>query len=1055
MEANISRPYTNLPSSKVVLLQILCLIILCFQQAWGQNQNYQFQNITVDQGLSQNTVECIYQDSKGYLWFGTEDGLDKYDGYSFKIFKNDPSDQNTISNNTINCICPYDSAGNILLIGTNSGLNKFYTGNGNVERLIPRQSRNVNLHLVDIYTIYKDRENNIWIGTGEGIRLFETSKDSLILPLQKLPCLNLVEHSIINSILEDFSGNLWIGSENGLLRINKDRKNYRFYKNEMTYQQGFARTIFEDSKRNLWFCKQGIGIKILKFGSDDFLPLKKLIENNQIIDDRIVPAIIQGSDGSIWLGSRISGLYKLTYTEKNTFNVSNFRKVEGLKGSLSSDIILSLFKDHSGIIWAGTSGGGINKFVGNNLTYKLYRSSGTSVNSIIDNSVWSFFEEINTKKDILWIGTNKGLSKLNRDSGKITNYPEHNMKLNNRPFPIRGICKSDKNNLWLATIGGGLMKFDKVNSDYQSLINERFEKLFLKNYLAYCILRDQDDVVWVGTNSNGLMQYNLKTNIYSRAKLSPIDNDGLSNSWVMTICAGDSNYLWFGTWKKGLIKYNKKTGTYHRYLPEGQNVNSINSDIILSLYRSKNDILWIGTYGGGLNKLNLKTNKFSVYTESDGLSNNVIYGILEDDFGNLWMSTNKGISKFNPEKETFISYDVNDGLQGNEFNLGAAFKTGDGELFFGGDNGFNAFYPDESVNKIPPQIVFTSFTKNGTKTIYKETLNRIKDINLSYDENSFSIEFVALHYKEPLKNQYAFMLNGYDKRWIYPGKKRFASYSDLTPGSYNFEVKASNSDGVWTKEPAKLAIIISPPYWHKLWFLLASAALLLIGAFIYYRNKAYRILKLEKIKDEERENLRKKIAADFHDELGHRVTKISMMTKLLEKELETEDKLSNDYIDKIIENADGLFNEMREFIWELNPEKDSLCDLATQLKSFSEQLFDKTDIAFQLKGLKDEFENVKLPMDWRQHLLRIFKEAMHNILKHAKDCNNVCLEIFFSENKLTIVLADDGKGFFDEKNTVGNGIKNMHNRAEKINGKLRTDCNSGSGLKIIFDGKLP
>ena len=1033
---------------------ILFFPIIFFIQLYGQSENSEFKNISIDDGLSQSTVNCIYQDKDGFMWFGTDDGLDKYDGYTFTIFRNDPAYENSLTNSSIDCICPLDSNENILLIGTINGLNEFDIQQGTATRCIQNDNNNIHSQIDVIYCIYRDREQNIWVGTGEGLRLFDTKNRSFILPTRDIPCLKLIDNNKVKSIFEDSFGNLWVGAHNGLLKIQKDRKHYNFYKNKQTNQKGIVNFIFEDSRRCLWFCTEDDGVyKSANQDSSEFYPLKSELKNNQYINDKNIRAFFENNNGSIWLGSTDAGLYCLTYNGSKLIKILNNKLIAKNGSSTYSNKVLSIYEDNSGIIWLGTRAGIFKSKDENKINFKLFKSSSDNNNTLLDNSVWSFFE---SKYDMnnIWIGTSRGISRLDRQSGNFTNFPEPDFGHKDKSFQVRGICENTSKQLWLATLGGGLIEFDKTNSVYKNL-KEKIEKGSNEQEdLGYSVCSDGNNIIWMGTNNGGLIRFNKNLNVYKKINLLPL-MENISFFWITSICKDDPDILWLGTWNLGLIRYNYETGKYQQFRHNPTNSNSVSSDIILSIYKSKNNILWIGTYGGGLNKLDLKTGQFSHYFEKDGLSNNVIYGILEDNSGNLWMSTNKGLSKFNPATQTFTNYGVEDGIQGNEFNLGACYKTKDGELFFGGDNGFNSFYPDATINQIPPKIVLTNFIKNGNKLSYTGSLNNVKQIDLTYDENNFSIEFVALHYKDPLKNQYAYQLSGIDKHWIYTNNKRKVSYTGLLPGNYVFKIKAANCDGVWTDNPVELSIIISPPFWQQLWFILATGIMILITVYIYGKNRAYRKLRLEKIKNEEREILRKRIAADFHDELGHRVTKINMMSKLLETELNNKTNEASDYIHKITENADGLFNEMREFIWELNPERDSLNDLATHLKSFSEQIFDQTDVAFQLVGLKDEYEEIKLPMDWRQHLLRIFKEGMHNILKHAKDCKNVCLEITFKEKRLIIILSDDGTGFTYNGNHAGNGLINMCERAKKLNGTLNIESDIGQGSRITFRGKLP
>ena len=493
--------------------------------------------------------------------------------------------------------------------------------------------------------------------------------------------------------------------------------------------------------------------------------------------------------------------------------------------------------------------------------------------------------------------------------------------------------------------------------------------------------------------------------------------------------------------------------TYYRHVPGDPY--SLKSNTNFAIFEDKNGIVWIGSNGYGLIKLEPEQNKIIYYTTRDGLPENVILNIVEDNDGFLWLSTNQGISRFDPRTISFKNYDVTDGLQSNAFNLGACFKSSSGELFFGGPNGLNSFFPNNLVNRQPPEIALVNFKMYGKIVNFDKPISQVERIDLSYRENFFTYEFVALHFEDSRKNQYAYKLENFDNDWVNSGYRREAIYTNVPPGNYVFRVKASNSDGVWNEQGIAMKLRISPPYWRTWWFYLISFSLLCIGIGPIIKFRINQALKIEQARSSERDRIQKKLTQDFHDELGNRVSKISLISNLLKTKLQSPAPMINDFISNIIANADSLSAEMREHIWEIDPEKDTLYHLANHLKNFSDKLFELTSIGFQLQGLSPAIESIKLPLEWRQHLIRIFKEGMNNVLKHAEGCKNVTLEFKLENGQLEIILTNDGKGFELKTITLGNGLKNMQERARQIDGALAIVSNIEDGTRIHFRGKLP
>jgi signal transduction histidine kinase len=442
-------------------------------------------------------------------------------------------------------------------------------------------------------------------------------------------------------------------------------------------------------------------------------------------------------------------------------------------------------------------------------------------------------------------------------------------------------------------------------------------------------------------------------------------------------------------------------------------------------------------------------------TELQGLADNTVYGILQDAEGFLWVSTNNGLSRFNPSNGQFMNFSVKEGLGSNEFNLGAQCIGRDGKLYFGGHKGFVGFVPSLGTNPVPPHLVLESVHAFG-KSLYGLSAESIPHaLEFSHDARFFSFQFAALHYKDPAKNLYSFKIEGLDTAWSQPSTYRMVDYASIPSGIYSLRARSANCDGVWDMDGVVIPIIVRAPYWGTWWFAASTLAFLTFVAGISYRIKFRRDLAEERKAQKGQEVLRKKLAADFHDELGAHAAKIAFSANLLHANTNERFSKQDEHLSQIAWHASLLMKEMREMAWQLDPQKDSLMDLAVHLKDFSEELFESTQIAFRTVGLTASFENLALPMEWRQQLLRIFKEAMTNVIKHATGSRNVSLSFLVVDRSLRMELSDDGNGFSPLAASQGNGLKNMEFRADQIGGVLTITSTKGAGTNVRFEGQLP
>jgi signal transduction histidine kinase len=568
------------------------------------------------------------------------------------------------------------------------------------------------------------------------------------------------------------------------------------------------------------------------------------------------------------------------------------------------------------------------------------------------------------------------------------------------------------------------------------------------------LFEDSQNNFWVGTG------FDLKKYDRSTGKVISYWNvSGMEGYFITSVMEDRHKQLWIGS-LSGLYKYNPQTGVFKPYHHQENNLFSISSNLVWSALEDIKGNLWIFT-DQGINKMEVirGEEKFIHYSEKTGLSNNYVYGALLDGKGRIWMSTNLGISRFDPTTNTFKNYDVTDGLPNNEFNMGAYHKSATGELFFGGNNGVVSFDPESLKDNLHvPDIQITSFRVFEKPINLDSLLASNGEIRLNHKENFFSFDFVALDYTNPRKNQYAFKLDNFHDEWIYAGNRRYASFTNLSPGEYTFRVKGSNSDGIWNEgQEAVVKLVISPPFWRTYWFYLATFAVLAVSVKVTYdfrvKRKVQHLMEIEKAKLTENERVRKLAAQDLHDEFGNRLTRISLITDLIKARLNGNGAEVEHLLTKIRDNSNQLYQGTKDFIWSINPENDSVYEVAIRLKDFGDDLFDKTSTCFEVTGITEALRPVMLPMGDSRHLILLFKEGMSNILKHAK-AGKVRLHFQATHDHLSVCLSDDGQGFEKEKEKGGNGLMNMHSRARKLNGQLQIESKKSEGTSIRFVLKL-
>ena len=811
---------------------ILCTLMLSILLIYSHSQDYRsvsFENLKTEnikrvKGLSQNMVNAIIQDDQGYMWFGTWDGLNQYDGYEFTIYNK----QDGMSNPTINTLLEDDEG--MIWSGTQDGLNRFdrKTKSFSVLKNIPGNSNSLSNNTIN--HIFQDSKGYLWISTVQGLNKYDKNNNIYTRYSFNIADVDSIRTNWINKVIQDNDGFLWIATRFGLFRRDDSTMLFtpffHYHEDENSISSNQINDIFEDSHGEIWIGTQN-GLNLYLGEERGF----KRFYHNQLQENSLsnnqVKAIFEDSRGILWIGTHD----KLNIFDRDHQTFTHYSH-SGKTTSLSNDDVNCIYEDDMGSVWIGTYKG-VNKVQLGLSKFNYYRKDPDDPLSLSSNVIHCIFTD---ERGLIWLGTGEGVNILDRQTGR---YSQLHFMIDAytdlADLRIRSMHKGRDGNIWIATDSDGLFRYNPSTGNYTRFVAFPDKPNSLNSNNLLWVTEDHQGYIWVGSD-RGVNAFHPDSNNMRSWMHDPRDTLSISNNQVWVIYEDKKNNLCFGT-NHGLNKYDPERDAFLSYISDPDDLFSISANAVFGISEDSKGNFWVGTMGGGLNHFDPFREQFMHLDEQHGLPNNVVYIALEDNNGNLWLTTNWGLSKFNPASGEFVNYDINDGLQGNEFNGGAWFHAPDGEMFFGGMDGFNSFIPEEILlNEIPPRVVITSFKKLN-KAVKREFVDR-DTIRLNYDDNFFSIEFSALDYSNPAKNKYAFILENYDEEWNYrDADRRIAEYTRVTPGTYVFRIKASNNDGIWNEKGISLHIIILPPWWDTLIFRVMFGALIfaILWSFIYWR----------------------------------------------------------------------------------------------------------------------------------------------------------------------------------------------------------------------------
>ncbi len=1011
------------------------------------------QPITINQGLSQNLIYSIFQSSDGFIWFGTKDGLNRYDGYEIQIYRNDPDEINSLSNNEIRAITE-DINGNLWVGTYGGGLNKFNPTNGNFTtyRFKEHDNKTISSDFITDLNFAVEDEPVIWISTINGFNRYriDSNYNERFYP----SVFNIDENSNnVRALEKDKDDRIWLGIMNGgLYYFNYNTKQLI----KPIYDKGVIPTnitCVTTDKSGKMFAGNHNAILFYDDKTNSLHKLKGSEENYLV-----VKSILAFKDNIYFSNFNTPGI--LFQYNLNNDSLSVFSDNTSIFEGTNSGRIITLLNDSSDNLWIGTNGHGTLK---KNMRSKKYENFLFQTNDKKELSFSSVNAIHEDHSGNIWIAGYGGLDKLDKKTGEIS--PAKFLSAGNRDNPnlpflgLYAIIDSPLENdaLWISDRVNGLINYNFKTKKYSVIPGS------IKNsgdsfagMQVYDMKYDNQGNLWIATEI-GLSKYKRDSKTFECFNKEAIKN--FPEIKISAIIIDSTNNIWIGTEGNGVLNFDPIEKKIINYYYEPTNNNSLSSNKILSLLKDKKGNLWIGTNGSGLNKLVIEKNRFTRYTTNSGLPNNVIYGILEDENGFIWMSTNLGLSKFDPANGSFRNYEFSDGLQSNEFNNGAYYKSSDGTFYFGGIKGVTSFKPENiTVSEFNPNIVITKFEVNNEQAPLAEYLDKSLKLILSYKENIFSFQFSSLDFTNPLKNKYSYRLKGFNDEWTFASADhRHAAFTNIDPGEYLFELKGTNSDGIYSSKTFSLPIIIVPPYWNTLWFKSLIVLMIISITVLLYRRKInalkYQHEQRQKFSQqllESQEKERKRIAKELHDAVGQDLLIIKNLAELARrKTVNTE----SSYLEDISGKSQKAIDDIRQISRNLRPYLIERLGLTKAIEAIVNDLDVSSEITFHFhsQNIDGKFSDAS-----EIQIYRIIQELLNNIIKHSK-ASEAVITIVSKPDSIFITIKDDGIGIMTKgseetlKHKFGFGLTGIMERVRILKGKIDIKSLPGKGTGVFIN----
>ncbi|MFK8054457.1 MAG: two-component regulator propeller domain-containing protein [Woeseiaceae bacterium] len=801
-----------------------------------------FENYSVQSGLSQSNVLEIHQDAFGMMWFGTENGLNRFDGYRFEHFKRERGNDSALHNDFIFDIA--ESADGTLWIATNGGgVSRFDRDTKEFSTWLA-DGRADSLSSNNVRRLTVDAEGFVWAITLEG-GLDRLDPQTGAVSKVATGLSNATGKQSLYGLSLDATNGLWVGGDSGLVRIDLGTGDKQVWQTEQAKLSGLpgasVRDILQDSYGTIWVATYGGGLARLKDDHSAFVTIKHAVDEPRSLSGDRVTSLYEDTARRLWVGTT-SGLNLL---DRRTNEFTRFNNDATNNFSLSDDRVTKIFQDRSGLLWVGTQSHGVNTW--NPRTWGFGYEPAKQLSAAADKSpnVSAFTVDDDGS---LWLGTfGDGLHRIRRETAEIVHYRnDEGATYQIADSRIMSLLTGREGDVWVGTMTQGLIRLNTKTGDMTQFLHDKADANSLSANGIVTLMQDSAGRVWVGTYGGGVSRLNTETGLFTRFQHDPNVDTSISSNRIMAFAEDPSGKVWIGTEGGGLNLLDPVTGVFHRFNHDALDPSSIASDTIYTIKVASNGRVWVGHRSGGVDEVTGDFRQpasvsFNNLTEKDGLANDVVYGIQEDRSGWLWLSTNYGISKYDPESGEFRNMTRYDGLQSNEFNFGAHYQSAHGELFFGGHNGFNAFDPSTiKSNSVAPLIALTGFF-NGNDSLRSDLpVDEDGVVSVDWREKDIAFEFAALDFTNPERNQYQYKLEGRDDQWVNLGSNRRVTYTDLNDGVYQLRVRASNSDGAWNESGLTIPVRVTPAPWDTWWAYLIYAAVALsavVSAFNVHRRR--------------------------------------------------------------------------------------------------------------------------------------------------------------------------------------------------------------------------
>jgi len=1042
---------------KALLSLILSVLSLC---GFSQKKYINFEYLQT-RGLSQNTVYCILKDHSGFMWFGTQSGLNKFDGYKFTVYTHRTNDPKSIGSNNIVSLCE-DREGNLWIATTLGGISLYNPQTESFTNYTEKQNDLASLSSSEARLIYEDRKGNIWVGTPEGLNLFNKKTKKFTRYTANVRDNESLSSSRILSVYEDSKGNFWVGTENGLNLMDRKTGKCKQYLHDPFEKKSIANNyvnkIFEDSYDNLWLGTNA-GLELFDSNTKTFSHFGSNYTNNKAKENAgLINAIVQ-DENFLWIGTKALSLFDIN---KKTY--VDYIDGSHTKNEVKDFEIYSLLLDNNNILWAGTSSSGIYQYDKNLAHFSDFKLGHKNSRY---NTIWSLAED---QKGNIYIGMDAGLSYFNRLDNSFTNHIHQSKNKNSISGPALAVLKTRENNdLWVGT-NNGLDLYHPETNIFQHFAEEK-GALHFTGKLIRKLFEDSKGNIWIATGNEGVVELDKKKQQFIKFQHDPANPNSLSNdAGIYAFCEDKEGNIWISTYA-GIDIFNSRNNQFTHYNSKTSNLLDDISTVV-SLFPDSKGNVWIGTMDGGLIRYNKKNDEFVGFTKQQGLVNNTINSIIEDHKGFLWLSTNGGIVRFDPVNQKFRNYSVYNGLQDEEFDVGAGLLSKRGDIFFGGVNGFNVFHPDSlSENRNVPPVILTGFelfnkpvTVGVKNSVLQKSIWQTKEITLTHNQSVFTFEFAALNYTIAEQNKYAYKLEGFDKEWNYVGSQRKATYTNLDPGTYVFKVRGSNNDDIWNNEGVSIKIIITPPFWLTWWFKILGVLVIVGGAIGFYRYRVNAINKqkinlqqqvqkqtYQLLKSTEEEHKARQEAEQANIDLERKNKELEQFAYIASHDLQEPLRTTSSFVQliqkqyhgKLDEKADRYFNYILDASDRMRLLIKNLLDYSRigNKKEIEQVDCNKTlhqvlaDLGAAINDAKADIQHHPLPVisGYPTEIKQLFQNLIINAIKFQKKgvAPKIKISVQQIKNKWEFAFEDNGIGI-EKKHSekIFNIFQRLHTRTE-------------------------